>query len=58
MQSGHAYPGLEVGYLLVCHSIGFGNDGNQIDLGVKPTHELDVNLFQANNKDQQSSKYI
>jgi hypothetical protein len=52
MQSSHAYPGLEVGYLLVCHSVGFGNDGNQIDLGVKPAHELDVNLFQANNKDQ------
>ena len=33
---------LEGDNLLVCECIGLGNDGDQVDLGVQPTHDLDV----------------
>jgi len=40
------YPLFELCNFLVRHGISLGNDGNQVDLGVKPAHELDVYLFQ------------
>lgn len=40
------YAGLELGHLLVRKGIGFGDDGNQVDLGVQLTHELNIDRFQ------------
>lgn len=37
-----AYSGLEGSDLLVCQSIGLGNDGNKVDLGVQALHNFDV----------------
>lgn len=36
------YPRLEVVDLLISEGIGLGNDGDQVDLGVKAAHDLDV----------------
>ena len=41
------YPGLEFGDFFVRESIRLGNHRDQIDFGVKPAHELNVNLLQA-----------
>lgn len=40
------YSGLESSDLLVCQSIGLGNDGNQVDLGVETLHDLNVERLQ------------
>jgi len=40
------YSRLEGGDLLVRQSIGLGNDGNQVDLGVKTLHNLNVERLQ------------
>ena len=40
------YSRLESSDLLVCQSIGLGNDGNQVDLGVKTLHDLNVERLQ------------
>lgn len=40
------YSGLKVGDLLIREGIRLGNDGNQVDLGMKTTHDLDVQGLQ------------
>ena len=40
------YSGLESGDLLVRQSVGLGNDGNQVDLGMKTLHHLNVERLQ------------
>lgn len=40
------YSGLESGDLLVRQSVRLGNDGNQVDLGVKTLHHLNVEGLQ------------
>lgn len=41
-----AYPGLEAGNLLVGESVRLGNDRDQVDLGVKSSHDLNVQRLQ------------
>jgi len=41
------YSLLEQSNLLVRKSIGLGNDGNQVDLGVQPAHDLNVQRLQG-----------
>ncbi len=41
-----AYSGFKFRNLIVRESIGFGNDGNKVNFGVKPTHELNIKRFQ------------
>jgi hypothetical protein len=41
------YPGLEIRDFFVCHCVGLGDNGYQVDFSVKPTHELNVDLLQA-----------
>ena len=43
---GYAYSRLESHNLLVSHSIGFGNDWNQVDLGMESAHDFDVQRLQ------------
>ena len=40
------YSGLEGSDFLVGQSISLGNDWDQVDLGVKSTHDLDVKWLQ------------
>jgi hypothetical protein len=42
-----AHPLLEQSDLLVGQSVGLGDDGDEVDLGVQPAHELDINGFEA-----------
>lgn len=44
--SNGTYSGLEGSNLLVRQSVGLGNDGNQVDLGVKALHDLDIQRLQ------------
>lgn len=37
---------LERSNLLICESIGLGDDGNQVDLGVESLHDLNVQRFE------------
>ena len=46
------HPLLEVGDFFVGQGIRLGDDGNEIDFGVQPTHEFDVNLLQTIHVDQ------
>lgn len=41
-KAARSYPRLEVVNLLVGESVGLGDHRNQVDLGVKPAHDLDV----------------
>lgn len=41
------YSRLESSDLLVCQSIGLGNDGNQVDLGVETLHDLNIERLQG-----------
>jgi hypothetical protein len=43
---GLSYSGFESHNLLVSHSISLGNDWNQVDLGMKSAHDLDVQRLQ------------
>ena len=38
---------LEVGNFLVCQRVCLGNDRNQVDFGVQPTHDFDVQRLQG-----------
>ena len=42
-----SYPSLEFGNLIVREGIGLRDHGNEIDLGMEPAHELDVQGLQA-----------
>ena len=42
----NTHPLLEQADLLFDQGIGFGNDGNQVDLLVKSPHELDIDWFE------------
>ena len=42
-----AYSSLECGNLLIGQSISLGNDWTQVDLGMKPAHDLDVKWLQG-----------
>jgi hypothetical protein len=46
------HPLLEVGDFFVGQGIRLGNDGNEVDFGVQPTHEFNVNLLQTIHVDQ------
>lgn len=46
MNSRCTYSGLEVGNLLIGEGIRLGNDGDQVDLGVQASHDLDVQRLQ------------
>ena len=41
-----AYPGFEFRNLIIRKSIGLGDNGNEVNLGVKPTHKLDIERLQ------------
>ena len=41
------HPSLEVGDLLVREGIGLGDDRNQVHLGVKLTHKLNINGLES-----------
>lgn len=41
------YSGLEAGNLLIGEGVRLGNDGNQVDLGVKAAHHLNVKGFEG-----------
>ena len=41
------YPSLEFGDLIVREGIGLRDHGNEIDLGMEPAHEFDIQRFQA-----------
>ena len=45
MSSTHS--GLEFCDFVIRQSICLGNDGNKVDFGVQPTHELNIEGFQA-----------
>lgn len=45
-ESLETYSGLESSDLLVCQSIGLGNDGDKVDLGVETLHDLNVERLQ------------
>lgn len=42
------YARFKISYLFVGHRVCLGYDGNQVDLMVQPSHELDVDLLQSN----------
>jgi hypothetical protein len=42
-----SYPGFEICDFLICQCIRLGNDGNQVDLGMKSAHNLDVQWLQC-----------
>ena len=41
------YPGFEFRDFVISQSICLGNDGNEVDFGVQPTHKLNVEGLQA-----------
>ena len=44
---GSTYPLLKVGNFFISQSVRLRNDRNQVDLGVKAAHNLDVKRFQG-----------
>lgn len=42
----HAYSLLEQGHFFVGQGVGLGDDRNQVDLGVQPAHDFDIQRLQ------------